>query len=42
MRPIEVIAAKRDGEELPAETLREFVLAYARDDASPTTRWPPS
>jgi pyrimidine-nucleoside phosphorylase len=32
MRPIDVIAAKRDGEELPAETLREFVLAYARDD----------
>jgi pyrimidine-nucleoside phosphorylase len=32
MRTVDVIAAKRDGEELPAETLREFVLAYARDD----------
>jgi pyrimidine-nucleoside phosphorylase len=34
MRAIEVIAAKRDGEELPAETLREFVLAYTRDDVA--------
>jgi pyrimidine-nucleoside phosphorylase len=32
MRTVDVIAAKRDGEELPAETLHEFVLAYARDD----------
>ncbi|MEA2245199.1 MAG: pyrimidine-nucleoside phosphorylase, partial [Solirubrobacteraceae bacterium] len=32
MRAVDVIAAKRDGEELPAETLREFVLAYTRDD----------
>ena len=34
MRPIDVIAAKRDGEELPAEILREFVLAYTRDDVA--------
>jgi len=34
MRAIEVIAAKRDGEELPAETLAEFVLAYTRDDVA--------
>lgn len=34
MRPVEVIAAKRDGEELPAEALREFVLAYARDEVA--------
>ena len=34
MRPIDVIAAKRDGEELPADTLREFVLAYTRDDVA--------
>ena len=34
MRPIDVIAAKRDGEELPAETLREFVLAYTREDVA--------
>ena len=29
-----MIAAKRDGQELPAETLREFVLGYARDDVA--------
>ncbi len=34
MRAIDVIAAKRDGQELPAETLREFVLGYARDDVA--------
>jgi pyrimidine-nucleoside phosphorylase len=34
MHAVEVIAAKRDGEELPAETLREFVLAYTRDDVA--------
>ena len=34
MQAVDVIAAKRDGEELPAETLREFVLAYARDDVA--------
>ena len=34
MRAIDVIAAKRDGEELPADTLREFVLAYTRDDVA--------
>ena len=32
VRAIDVIAAKRDGEELPAETLRDFVLAYSRDE----------
>ena len=32
MRPVEVIAAKRDGEELEAAALRDFVLAYARDE----------
>jgi pyrimidine-nucleoside phosphorylase len=32
MRPIEVIAAKRDGREVPAEALHDFVLAYARDE----------
>ena len=34
MQAVDVIAAKRDGEELPAETLREFVLAYTRDDVA--------
>ena len=34
MRAIDVIAAKRDGEDLPADTLREFVLGYARDDVA--------
>jgi pyrimidine-nucleoside phosphorylase len=34
MRPTDVIAAKRDGRELPADTLREFVLAYTRDDVA--------
>ena len=32
MRPVEVIAAKRDGRELAAEELRQFVLAYAREE----------
>jgi pyrimidine-nucleoside phosphorylase len=31
MQAIDVIAAKRDGGELPAEALREFVLGYARE-----------
>jgi pyrimidine-nucleoside phosphorylase len=30
MRALDVIAAKRDGEELPSEALEELVLAYAR------------
>jgi pyrimidine-nucleoside phosphorylase len=34
MRPVDAIAAKRDGEELPPDTLREFVLAYTRDDVA--------
>ena len=34
MRPLEVIAAKRDGQELPAEELHDFVLAYARDEVA--------
>jgi pyrimidine-nucleoside phosphorylase len=34
MQAVDVIAAKRDGEELPDETLREFVLAYTRDDVA--------
>jgi pyrimidine-nucleoside phosphorylase len=34
MRAIDVIAAKRDGEELPPDTVREFVLAYTRDDVA--------
>ena len=32
MRPVEVIAAKRDGRELAADELRQFVLAYAREE----------
>ncbi|MBD0289990.1 MAG: thymidine phosphorylase [Thermoleophilia bacterium] len=32
MRPAELIARKRDGEELGADELREFVLAYVRDE----------
>ncbi len=32
LRPAELIARKRDGEELPAEKLRELVLAYVRDE----------
>ena len=32
MRAVEVIAAKRDRQELAPEALREFVLAYARDE----------
>jgi pyrimidine-nucleoside phosphorylase len=31
MQAIDVIAAKRDGQELPAEAVREFVLGYARE-----------
>jgi pyrimidine-nucleoside phosphorylase len=31
MRATEVIAAKRDGREVPAEALHDFVLGYARD-----------
>jgi len=34
MRAVDVIAAKRDGEELAAEVLREFVLGYARDEVA--------
>jgi pyrimidine-nucleoside phosphorylase len=34
MLSVDVIAAKRDGKELPEEALREFVLAYARDDVA--------
>ena len=34
MQAIEVIAAKRDGHEVPGDTLREFVLGYARDDVA--------
>ena len=34
MQAIDVIAAKRDGEELPADALREFVLGYAREDVA--------
>jgi pyrimidine-nucleoside phosphorylase len=32
IRPVELIQRKRDGEELPADELRELVLAYARGD----------
>ena len=32
MRAVELIAAKRDGRELPADALHDFVLAYARDE----------
>jgi pyrimidine-nucleoside phosphorylase len=31
-RALDVIARKRDGAEIPGEQLREFVLAYARED----------
>jgi pyrimidine-nucleoside phosphorylase len=34
LRAVDVIAAKRDGEELPDGALREFVLAYARDEVA--------
>jgi pyrimidine-nucleoside phosphorylase len=34
MRAVEVIAAKRDREEVAPEALREFVLAYAREDVA--------
>ena len=32
MRAVDIIAAKRDGRELPAEELARFVLAYAREE----------
>ena len=32
MRPADLIERKRNGEELPADGLAEFVLAYARDE----------
>jgi pyrimidine-nucleoside phosphorylase len=32
MRAVELIAAKRDGRELPAGELHDFVLAYAREE----------
>ena len=32
MRPADLIERKRNGEELPADELAEFVLAYARDE----------
>jgi pyrimidine-nucleoside phosphorylase len=32
IRPAELIERKRDGEELPADELRELVLAYVRDE----------
>ncbi|MFL5960610.1 MAG: thymidine phosphorylase [Gaiellaceae bacterium] len=32
MQAVELIERKRNGEELPADALREFVAAYARDD----------
>ena len=32
MRPVELIAAKRDGREVPSGQLHDFVLAYARGD----------
>jgi pyrimidine-nucleoside phosphorylase len=32
MRVVELIAAKRDGRELPADALHDLVLAYARDE----------
>ena len=34
MRAIEVIAAKRDGREVPAQALHDFVLGYARDEVA--------
>src|SRR4051812_49864820 len=34
MRAVDVIAAKRDGGELPDDVLREFVLGYARDEVA--------
>jgi len=34
MQAIEVIAAKRDGHEVPGDALRDFVLGYARDDVA--------
>ena len=32
MRPADLIERKRNGEELPADELSEFILAYARDE----------
>lgn len=32
MDVVEIIAAKRDGQEIPDQTLREFVLGYARQE----------
>ena len=34
MRALDVIAAKRDGQEVPAEELHDFVLAYAREEVA--------
>jgi pyrimidine-nucleoside phosphorylase len=34
VRAVDVIAAKRDGEEIPDGALREFVLGYARDEVA--------
>jgi pyrimidine-nucleoside phosphorylase len=34
VRAVDVIAAKRDGEELPDDALREFVLGYVRDEVA--------
>ena len=34
MRAVDVIAAKRDGEEIPDADLRDLVLAYARDEVA--------
>ena len=32
VRAVDVIAGKRDGREIPGEELRDFVLAYAREE----------
>ena len=32
MRAVDLIARKRDGGEIPADQLRDFVLAYAREE----------
>ena len=32
VRAVDVIARKRDGGEIPADQLRDFVLAYAREE----------
>ena len=34
MRALDVIAAKRDGREVPAEELHDFVLAYSREEVA--------